>query len=384
MTENMKVVIACDSFKGCLTSREAGEAAAEGVRLAIPEAETIVVPVADGGEGTVDALVDCLHGYRATSDVKGPLGDTTKALYGICGATAVIEIAEASGLTLIPAERRNPWLTSSYGTGQLIRDALQHGCRNFLIGLGGSATNDGGTGMLRALGYRFLDKDGRDVGDTGGDTADIVSIDVSGRLPELEEATFTVACDVTNPLIGPNGASHVFGRQKGADSEMARRLDNALTLFAAVTAKISDTDFSYHPGAGAAGGLGFAFLAFLKGNLKPGIEMVLDTIDFDAKLPGASIVITGEGHLDSQTCMGKTPYGVLRHAAALGIPVIAIGGAVDSAAEESLLRAGFDSIHAVTPPGMPLERAMHPETAIANIKRTVAGILADAQIPSSR
>ncbi|MDE6806815.1 MAG: glycerate kinase, partial [Muribaculaceae bacterium] len=253
----MKVVIACDSFKGCLTSREAGEAAAEGVRLAIPGAETIVVPVADGGEGTVEAIADALGGRIVNVSVDGPLGAPTEAYYAISRETAVIEVAAACGLTLVDESGRNPMIATTYGVGQLIRDAILSGCRRFLIGLGGSATNDAGVGMLRALGWRFFDSDGLEIGRYAGEVGRISRIDTSMVMPELAECQFTVACDVKNPLVGPLGASHVFGPQKGASPAMADALDQALASFARLASDMYGKDLSSVPGAGAAGGLGF-------------------------------------------------------------------------------------------------------------------------------
>lgn len=376
--KNEIFVVASDSFKGSLSSMDVGLAAADGIKDVLPSVEVIIVPVADGGEGTVDAIVAGTDGKEVECTVRGPLGEPVTAVYGICNDTAVIEMAAASGLTLIAAERRNPWLTSSYGTGELIRDALRRGCRRFLIGLGGSATNDGGTGMLSALGFRFLDSDGKPVGDGGGEAGRIVAVDASGVMPELAEATFTVACDVTNPLTGADGASHVYGPQKGADSEMVFALDHALDNFAKVTARFCGQDYSGVPGCGAAGGMGFAFLAFLHGHLRPGIEMVLDAVGFDDKIKDATLVITGEGRLDSQTCMGKAPYGVLHRAAACRIPVIAIGGAVVPAAVPALIEAGFTAVFPVVAGPVALSEAMCPDVAVGNIRRTVRQIIRTA------
>ncbi len=368
-------VIASDSFKGSLSSMEVGMAAEKGIKTVLPSAEVRIIPIADGGEGTVEAIVSGMKGNIINCTVQDPLGNSITASYGLCGETAVIEMSAASGITLIPSEDRNPWLTSTYGTGQLIKDALKRGCREFLIGLGGSATNDGGTGMLRALGFRFLDLDGNEVGDGGGEVGRIASIDASKVMPELAEATFNIACDVTNPLTGPEGASHIYGPQKGADTEMVIALDTALANFAKVTEKFCGRDFSTYPGAGAAGGMGFAFLAFLHGRLQPGIEMILDAVGFNEKLKGASLVITGEGRLDRQTCMGKAPYGVLKRAVAHNIPVIGIGGSVVPEAVPALLKAGFTAIFPIVPGPIPLHEAMRPDIAYSNIERTVSQIL---------
>lgn len=371
----IKIVIASDSFKGSLSSLEVGQAAVRAIRKVIPNAKTEIVPVADGGEGTVEAVVDCLGGRVIHIDVTGPLGEPVKASYGICGDTAVIEMAAASGLTLVPEEKRNPWITTTYGTGELIRDALIKGCRKFLIGLGGSATNDAGIGMLRALGFRFLDKNGNEVGNGGGEAERIIHIDTSNVLPQLADASFTVACDVNNPLTGPNGASYIFGPQKGADSKMVQRLDAGMSSFACVASKFSNNDYSSHPGAGAAGGLGFAFLTFLNAHLEPGIEMVLDAVDFNHRIEDATLVITGEGRLDHQTIMGKTPYGVLQRSKAYGIPVIAIGGAVLQEAVPTLMDAGFLAVFPIVAGPTTLKEALQHDIASKNVERTVGQII---------
>lgn len=370
-----KIVVAADSFKGSLSSLEVGEAVSAGVSEVMPDVECVIVPVADGGEGTVEALVAALGGEIVECRVTGPLGDVVEAKYGICGDTAVIEMASASGLPLISKEKRNPWLTTSFGTGELIRDALQRGCRRFLIGLGGSATNDAGVGMLQALGFQFLDKDGNEIGRGGGNLSRIVEIDSTCALPELQECEFIVACDVNNPLTGTNGASRVFGPQKGADSAMVEKLDDALKSFAKVVEEERVEDLSTIPGAGAAGGMGFAFLAFFNSHLQPGVEMVLEAVDFDTLLQNADLVITGEGRLDAQTVMGKTPYGVLRRAKELDVPVIAIGGSVVPEAVPTLIEAGFYAIIPIVPGPMDLQEALRPNIAKANITRTVNQIL---------
>ncbi|MDE7413509.1 MAG: glycerate kinase [Muribaculaceae bacterium] len=370
-----KIIIASDSFKGSLSGREVGEAAARGIQAADSEKDVEIIPVADGGEGTVEAIVSGLGGEIVSATVCGPLGDPVIAQYGLCGDTAVIEMASASSLTLIPKEKRNPWITSSYGTGQLIYDALKRGYRNFLIGIGGSATNDAGTGMLSALGFRFLDCEGETVGRGGGETGRISSIDFSNVMPELKEARFTIACDVCNPLTGPEGSSMVFGPQKGANKDMVAGLDENLSSFARICAQIFHKDYSSVPGAGAAGGLGFAFLSFLGGKLQPGIDMVLDAVGFDNRIDGASLIITGEGKIDRQTCMGKAPYGVLQRGKAKGIPVVAIGGSVEKYVETALMDAGFRAVYPITTHSIPLEEAMRPEVATSNIERTVRRII---------
>ncbi len=370
-----KIVVASDSFKGSLTSRQVGEAIAEGIHKVSSGILCDIQAVADGGEGTVDALTSALGGELVKVSVTGPLGNPVEACYGMCGDTAVIEMSAAGGITLIEKEKRNPWLTTSFGTGELIRDAFGKGCRKFLIGIGGSATNDAGVGMLQALGFRFKDREGDEVGYGGGETGRIASIDFSEVIPGLMDAEFIVACDVSNPLTGPEGASRIFGPQKGADADMVERLDASLRSFAGVVSGYVGADRSMYPGAGAAGGLGFAFLSFLGARLERGVEMVLEAVDFDSKLAGADLVITGEGSLDRQTCMGKTPFGVLLHARKYGIPVIAIGGRVEPEAVDVLREAGFAEVCAVMPEGMELREAMRYDVAVGNIERAVIRLM---------
>ena len=371
----MKIVIACDSFKGSLSSQEAGEAVAEGVRDAIPDVETIIIPIADGGEGTVDAVVHSTHGVIQSCAVTDPLARQIYADYAICSTTAIIEMAKASGLTLLAPGERNPMHATTYGTGLLIADALRRGCRDLMIGIGGSATNDGGTGMLRALGYRFIDTEGKEITDNIADLVNLKAIDDHNILPELKETRFTVACDVSNPLIGPNGASHIFGPQKGASPADILILDKALSRLAAVTTQFTGKDFTETPGSGAGGGIAFALMAYLGADIRSGIDMVLDTVRFDHALQGASLVITGEGRLDQQTCMGKAPSGVLHRALKRNIPVIGIGGSISPEATSQLKEAGFSEICAATPPGMPLDEAMQPATARQNIRNAVGKLL---------
>lgn len=370
-----KIILAFDSFKGSLTSLEAGEAAAEAVKEVLPEAVCEVVSLSDGGEGMTSSLLDKLGGERISVKVLSPTGKVIEATYGVNGDTAIIETASASGLTLVPVEERNPLLTSSYGTGQLIRDALERGYRKFLIGLGGSATNDAGLGLLKALGWRFTDSDGEELPEGGVALKRIAKINASGVIPGVFESTFTGACDVTNPLTGPNGASHVFGPQKGARPEDVERLDAALSRFAETVNRTEGQDFSQVPGAGAAGGIGFALLAFLGGTLRTGIDVVLDTIGFDSMLKDARLVFTGEGRLDAQTCMGKAPWGVLRRAARRDVPVIAVGGSLEPEAMEGLLKAGFSAAFPILAGPMDVATAMRPDVARAGIKRTVSQII---------
>lgn len=326
----MRVVVAPDSFKGSLSAVEAAEALARGVRAAIPEAEVVEVPMADGGEGTVATLVAGTGGRLETRTVTGPLGRPVEAPFGLLGdgETAVIEMAAASGLLLVPAAERNPLVTTTFGTGELIRAALDLGCRRLLVGIGGSATNDGGVGMLQALGGRVMTKGGRDVGPGGGALADLDRVDLSGLDPRLQTLDLQVACDVDNPLYGPRGASAVYGPQKGATPEMVARLDRNLRHLADLVRRDLGRDVAQVPGAGAAGGLGYGMLAFLGARLAPGVQVVMDTLRLDDILPGASLVITGEGRTDGQTLSGKVPMGVAGRAARHGVPAVVISGAV--------------------------------------------------------
>ncbi|MDE6753822.1 MAG: glycerate kinase [Muribaculaceae bacterium] len=371
-----KIIIASDSFKGSLTSRQVGEAASRGIATVMPEAVCEIVPVADGGEGTVESVVSALGGELISVVVTDPIGKPVEAMYGVCGETAVIEMAAASGLPLVAEEDRNPLITTSFGTGELIRDALKRGCKKILIGIGGSATNDAGVGMLCALGFRFTDAEGKDVGRRGGgELSGIVKIDSSGMLPQLKDAEFVVASDVDNPLTGPRGASMVFSMQKGADEEMATLLDKSLESFAKVVVKENGKDFSDIKGAGAAGGMGFAFLSFLNARMEKGIEMVLEAVDFDSKLSDADLVITGEGRMDMQTIMGKTPFGVMTHAHKSGVPVIAICGSVESEAVTMLLEEGFRDVVPIVRGNIDLKEALKKEVASKNVQQTVANIL---------
>ena len=370
-----KIVIACDSFKGCLSSLEVARAAEVGIRKALPGCEVVGIPVGDGGEGTTEALVDAMDGYFVSCDVHDPLMNTIQAKYGILGdgRTAVIEMASAGGLTLVPPEKRNPMLTTTFGTGELILDALQRGCRNFLIGIGGSATNDAGTGMLQALGFRFLDGDGNELGKGGRILERIKFINSDKAAEKLLEAVFTIACDVNNPFSGENGAAFVYARQKGADDAMILELDKGLRQFADVIRTTIGKDINDIPGAGAAGGLGGGFLAFLPATLKPGIQMVLETLDFDSRIQNADLIITGEGKLDRQTGMGKTPAGILAAGKKRNIPVIAIGGAVEET--DALLKQGFLAVMSIQPGPVSLEQAMDKSFAYRQIERIVEQIV---------
>ena len=371
-----KIVVASDSFKGSLSSLEVADAAAKAINECIPGCCVEKVEVADGGEGTMEALHRTLGGVKVAVEVCDPLGRAITASYVKLadGVTAVLEMAVASGLPLLAPQERNPMKTSTYGTGQLIADALRKGCRKFLIGIGGSATNDAGMGMLEALGVRFLDVEGNLLHGSGESLEKVEDIDLSGVCAGLAESEFIIACDVDAPLYGPKGAACVFAPQKGADAEMVAMLNDGLEHFSSVIRRVTGKDVSDIPGAGAAGGLGGGFVAFLPARLERGIEMVLDAISFDERIRGASLIITGEGRVDFQTLTGKTPYGILKRARRQGIPVVAIGGSV-ALGEIEASEAGFAGVYAVTPSDMPLEEAMKPETAVRNIYDTVKNIL---------
>ncbi|MBR7021359.1 MAG: glycerate kinase [Lachnospiraceae bacterium] len=377
----MKIVVAMDSFKGCLSSREAGEAAAEGIRQVWPEAEVIVRPLADGGEGTVAALTE---GETEQVTVTGPLGEPVECEYGIIGKEhggllAVIECSGACGLPLVPQERRNPMYTTTYGLGEVILDAAAKGCRRFLIGLGGSATNDGGAGMLQALGYRLTDAEGNKIGygaaglmtlaeikgpETGSATATMAS-EATRATQLLSQCTFRVACDVTNPLCGPLGCSAVFGPQKGARAEDITVMDDALRRYAELIKKDPDTQ-----GSGAAGGLGFAFRAVLGAELLPGSRLVIEETKLEDYIAGADLVITGEGRLDAQTAMGKAPAAVAALAQAHGVPAIALAGSVE-ASEDILRKMGLTAWYGINDrAACDLVTAMQPETARRNMAET--------------
>lgn len=369
-----KIVLAIDSFKGCLTSAEAEAAAAEGIHAALPECEVIRIPVADGGEGMQDVLIAATHGRSINVQAHGPLMELREARYGISGdgQTAFIEMAAISGLPLVPPEKRNPMLATTFGTGELIRDALERGCRKFVVGLGGSATNDAGLGMLQALGFRFTDKAGNASGYGGQIMAEVDSIDTSHVHPLLKGCTFTAACDVRNPFHGTDGAARVFAPQKGADAATVEALDAAMQHLAAVIHRTTGKDISSRPGAGAAGGMGGGLSAFLNAELKPGIQFLLETLLFAERIKDADLIITGEGKSDKQTIMGKVPHGILEEARKQGIPVILIAGSIEDT--EVLARAGFHGIFSITPGPVALDEAMQPDFAQANIRRTVEQI----------
>lgn len=362
----MKVVVAMDSFKGSLTSLAAGAAAREGILRADPAAEVLVRPLADGGEGTVEALVSGMGGRLRTVRVTGPLGEGVDCAYGVLGDTAVIEMAGAAGLPLVPAEERDPLRTTTYGVGEVIADAIAQGCRRFLVGIGGSATNDGGAGMLQALGFGLLDAEGRDIPRGAQGLKKLARIETAGALPALAGCRFRVACDVTNPLCGEKGASAVFGPQKGARPADIPRMDAWLAAYAQIAAKAFPGADPEAPGTGAAGGLGFAFRTFLSGELEPGVQIVLEETRLAEALAGADVVVTGEGRLDGQTAMGKAPVGVARLAKARGCLVLALAGGVtrDAGACNGVgIDAFFPAVRGVTT----LAEAMDPENARANL-----------------
>ena len=367
----MKIVFAIDSFKGSLSSMEAGGAAERGARAVFPDAQTVILPVADGGEGTVDALIAGLGGETVYLTVTGPLGEQVKAKYGVVPdrSLAVMEMAQAAGLTLVPEEQRDPLNTTTYGLGEMIRDAAARGCREFIVGIGGSATNDGGLGMLCALGARFYDAQGKDAGICGRDVEKIERIDLSGLDPVLKACHFRVACDVNNPLCGERGCSAIFGPQKGATPEIVARLDAALAGFASCTAAVLGEDHSEMPGAGAAGGLGFAFRAFLGAELRPGIEIVLEAVELARHAQGADVIVTGEGRMDAQTAMGKAPSGIAAIGKAAGALVVGLCGSMGEGAEECNA-SGIDAIFPILTAPATLAEAMDPDTAARNMERT--------------
>ena len=355
----MKIVVAPDSFKGSVTALQAANAIEQGLRRVFPDAVIDKIPMADGGEGTVQSLVDATSGNIQTQRVLGPLGNEVDAEFGILadGETAVIEMASASGLTLVPPDTRNPLLTTTYGTGQLIRAALEAGCRRLIIGIGGSATNDGGAGMAEALGVNFLKPDGTPIARGGGGLGELDSIDITGLHPAIAETETVVACDVNNPLTGPEGASHVYGPQKGATPEMVKTLDAYLAHFDMVLTRTLGQSFNNIPCAGAAGGLGAGLMAFLNAKLRLGVDIIIDAVKLKDRVKGASLVFTGEGQLDFQTAFGKTPIGVAKIAKMDNIPVIAIAGGIGDGAE-AVYNEGIDAMLGIVKAPMSLEDAV--------------------------
>ncbi len=373
----MKIVIAPDSFKESLSALEVARAIETGFRAHFPDAEIVCVPVADGGEGTVDAMVAATLGSRRDVAVRGPLGTPVSAFYGLTGdgATAVIEMAAASGLMLVPTAARNPLITTSYGTGELIRAALDAGARHLILGIGGSATNDAGAGMLQALGARLLDAEGAELPPGGGALARLAHIDRSGIDPRLATCRIEVACDVDNPLTGSRGASAVFGPQKGATPTMVAQLDANLRHFADVVRRDLGAEVEDVPGAGAAGGMGAALIAFLGAALQSGVDIVTRAVGLEAQLADADLVITGEGRIDSQTPHGKTPIGVARLAKRHGKPVIGIAGCLG--AEVEVVHAhGIDAVFAAVARPCTLPEALaEARTNVERVARNVAATL---------
>ncbi len=383
----MKVVIAPDSFKECLSAREAARSLARGVRDACPRARVACVPMADGGEGTVEALVDATGGRYVAATVTAPLGNRVRARFGLLGdlsdpdgssgsrrggRTAVIEMAAASGLPLVPPRRRKPLVTTTRGTGELIAAALDRGARRILIGIGGSATVDGGAGMAAALGVKLLDAKGLPAPPGGGGLARLARIDVSGLDPRVRRARIEVACDVTNPLCGPAGAARVYGPQKGATPAMVRALDRNLARLARIIRRDLGVDVRNLPGSGAAGGLGAGLVAFLGARLRPGVAMVVDAVNLREALRGADLVITGEGRMDRQSAFGKTPVGVAQAAKKFGIPVVAVCGSIGEGADAVLAR-GIDAYFSIMPGPMSLDEAMRRASEL--LRRTAAQVM---------
>lgn len=361
----MHIVVAPDSYKGSVSAVEVALAMERGILTVFPSAKVRKIPIADGGEGTVEALVTATGGQYRSNEVAGPLGERIFAAWGVLGdgKTAVIEMATASGLPLVPADRRDPRKASSYGTGELIRAALDAGLRRIIIGIGGSATNDAGAGMARALGARFLAADGSQLADGGAALAALVGIDLSGLDSRLQKTEIIVACDVDNPLCGPRGASAVFGPQKGATPEIVAELDAALGRFAEYAQQVTGRDVAGLPGAGAAGGLGAGLMFFTRAQLKPGIEIVLDTVNFSTVVKDADYVITGEGRTDFQTAFGKAPVGVAKVAKMSGVPVFCLSGGLGKGADD-VLAQGIDAVMSICERPMSLEECMAAGSAL--------------------
>ena len=371
----MKIVIAIDSLKGSLSSMEAGHAIEQGIRNVLPETKVLVKPLADGGEGTTEALVEGLGGDMVQVQVHGPLETPVNAAYGVIreSNTAIMEMAAAAGIILVGKDKR-PLDATTYGVGEMIRDAITRGCREFIIGIGGSATNDGGIGMLTALGYEFLDAEGKPAGIGAGALYKVVKICDDKVMPELKDCHFRIACDVTNPLCGENGSTYIYGPQKGVTVELRDELDHAMGAYAQVVKAYNGTDYAKTPGAGAAGGLGFAFLSFLSGELLPGIELVLNAVEMDKAMEGADLVFTGEGRLDYQTAMGKAPVGIAKMAKKHGAKVIALAGAVIEGAQECN-EQGIDAYFPILRQVVTLDEAMDPATARKNMVETTEQVM---------
>jgi len=368
----MRILVAIDSLKGSLSSLEAGLAIKEGLEEI--DCEVVVKPIADGGEGSVEAMADALGAKFIDTIVKNPLGTEILARYALKDDLAILEMSSASGLTLINPDERNPLKTSTFGFGQMIKDAIAKGARKFIIGIGGSATNDAGTGMLSALGFNFYDKNGVLLEGKGEDLAKIYEFSDENVSQELKECEFLIACDVDNPLYGTNGAAHVYAPQKGANGRMVKELDDGLKHFASLVKEKNGTKFHTQKGAGAAGGLGFAFVAFLGAKLRPGIEIITQTIALEDEIKKADIVITGEGRMDFQSSMGKTPTGVAKLAKKCNKPVVALAGCVQKCAKDCH-KNGIDAYFCILNEPVSLEEAMRKDIAIRNLKMTAEQVI---------
>jgi glycerate kinase len=373
----MRIVVAPDSFKGSVSALGVANAMEKGIKQIIPDCEVLKVPIADGGEGTVEALVTATGGQLMYEEVAGPLGTPVKACFGILGdgLTAVIEMAAASGLPLVPQEKRDPRITTTFGTGQLIKAVLDKGIRKIIIGIGGSATNDGGTGMATALGAKFLANDGSELPAGGAALAKLARIDLAGLDKRLQDTVMMVACDVDNPLCGPRGASAVYGPQKGATPQMVAELDAALRTFGEIAKATVGKDIAELPGAGAAGGLGAGLMYFTNAELRPGVEIVLEATGFTSLVKTVDLVITGEGKTDFQTAYGKAPVGVAKIAKQFQIPVVCLAGGLGKGADD-VLSQGIDALMSVVPQPMALEDCMQQgerliEEAAARVVRII-------------
>lgn len=369
-----KIILAFDSFKESASSEELAEAAAAGIADACPFCETVRLTLADGGEGTTAALAAAFGATLVSAATFGPLGDCITAQYAIAGNTAIIETAAASGLTLVPEGRRNPMKTSSYGTGMLIADAIRRGCRKIILGLGGSATNDAATGILAALGYRFLDSDGHELYPCGENLTKITAIDASDTDPRLARTEFVLACDVDNPFCGKNGAAAVYAPQKGATPEQVGALDDGMRHYASILLTLTGTDIRDVPGAGAAGGIAGGLLPFANARIRSGIDTVLDTLGFDDALDGADLVLTGEGRIDAQSAMGKAISGIVRRATRKNVPVIALAGEVADA--NALIDAGLTAAFSIQTAPTDLSTAMQKDSTLRNVRRTTSQLIA--------
>lgn len=372
----MKIVLAPDSFKESLSALQVAESIERGFKQVLPNAEYVKVPMADGGEGTVQSLVDATGGRIIKKTVTGPLGEAAEAFFGILGneKSAVIEMAAASGLHLVPATKRNPLLTTTRGTGELIAAALEYNVNHIIIGIGGSATNDGGAGMARALGARFLNSNGQEITEGGGALSDLAAIDLSSLDSRLAHVKIEVACDVDNPLIGPKGASAIFGPQKGATPEIVNQLDENLAHFAEIIEKDLGVKIADVPGAGAAGGLGGGLLAFMQAELSRGVDIVMEAAKLSDIIAGADLVITGEGKIDGQSIFGKTPIGVAKTAKKHGVPVIGIAGNV-AGDSDAVHEYGIDAIFSIVPGAVSLQEAfLHADEFVERTARNIASV----------